>query len=147
MHNTLAPSDYGLLDENSFAPRPNYWAALLWRKLMGTTVLNPGASSSPGLNLYAHSLRGVPGGVALLAINVADDAKPLQIATEAERYTLSAPELQGSAVQLNGRELKLGANDAMPQIESFKVAPGTVTLAPRSITFLAFPEAKNTASH
>jgi hypothetical protein len=25
----LAASDYGLLDETSFAPRPNYWAALL----------------------------------------------------------------------------------------------------------------------
>ena len=31
MHNTLAASDYGLLDENNFAPRPSYWAALLSR--------------------------------------------------------------------------------------------------------------------
>ena len=46
MHNTLDASDYGLLDENTLAPRPDYWAALLWRKLMGTTVLNPGAFSS-----------------------------------------------------------------------------------------------------
>ncbi len=29
-HNTLASSEYGLLDQNTFAPRPNYWAALLW---------------------------------------------------------------------------------------------------------------------
>src|SRR5204862_5820900 len=41
MHNTLAASDYGLLDEKTFAPRPNYWAALLWRKFMGSTVLDP----------------------------------------------------------------------------------------------------------
>ena len=40
MHNTLASSDYGLLDENTLAPRPNYWASLLWRKFMGTTVLD-----------------------------------------------------------------------------------------------------------
>src|SRR5207237_9558556 len=39
MHNTLAASDYGLLDEQTFEPRPNYWAALLWRKLMHTTEL------------------------------------------------------------------------------------------------------------
>ena len=32
-HNTLAASDYGLLDEHTFAPRPNYWGALLWRRL------------------------------------------------------------------------------------------------------------------
>ena len=39
-HNTLASSEYGLLDQKSFEPRPNYWAALLWRRLMGTTVLD-----------------------------------------------------------------------------------------------------------
>ncbi len=37
-HNTLAASDYAILDEHSFAPRPDYWAAWLWRELMGTTV-------------------------------------------------------------------------------------------------------------
>jgi heparanase len=68
-HNTLASSDYGLLDENTFAPRPNYWAALLWRTLMGATVLKPGPSPVPSLHLYAHCLRDTPGGVALLAIN------------------------------------------------------------------------------
>ena len=69
MHNTLAASDYGLLDEKTYEPRPNYWAALLWHKLMGTTVLDPGASPSPNLHLYAQCLRNHPGGVAVLAIN------------------------------------------------------------------------------
>jgi hypothetical protein len=61
-HNTLASSDYGLLDENTFNPRPNYWAALLWRKLTGPTVLEPGGSATPMLHVYAHCLRDVPGG-------------------------------------------------------------------------------------
>ena len=39
MHNTLAASQYSLLDENTFAPKAAYWGALLWRHLMGTTVL------------------------------------------------------------------------------------------------------------
>ena len=91
MHNTLAASDYGLLDETDFAPRPDYWAALLWRRLMGTTVLDPGSSSVPGLHLYAHCLRGKPGGVALLAIN-ADRAasRMLELPTAASRYTLDS---------------------------------------------------------
>ena len=95
---------------------------------MGTTVLDAGASSSPSLNLYAHSLLGVTGGVAFLAINASNGAQSLQIATGAERYTLSAPELQSSGVQLNGTELKLGANDAIPQIGGVRVPSGTVTL-------------------
>jgi len=36
--NTLASSDYGLLDEQTLEPRPNYWAALVWKKTMGSRV-------------------------------------------------------------------------------------------------------------
>src|SRR5207248_3773447 len=68
-HNTLAASDYGLLDDKTLAPKPNYWGALLWRKLMGTTVLDSGVPNREGLHVYAHNLRGTPGGVALLVIN------------------------------------------------------------------------------
>ena len=39
MHNTLVASDYGLLDDKTLTPKPNYWGAFVWRKLMGTTVL------------------------------------------------------------------------------------------------------------
>ena len=56
MHNTLASSDYGLLDDNTLMPRPNYWAALLWHKFMGTIVLEAGPSPAPALQLYAHCL-------------------------------------------------------------------------------------------
>jgi hypothetical protein len=28
-HNTLAASDYGLIDQQTLEPRPDYWAALL----------------------------------------------------------------------------------------------------------------------
>ena len=37
-HNTLASSAYGFLDHHDFSPRPNYWAVLLWSKLMGEKV-------------------------------------------------------------------------------------------------------------
>src|SRR5205807_8813060 len=69
MHNTLAASDYGLLDEKTFEPRPNYWAALLWRRLMGMTVLDPRLSAAANVYRYAHCLRDHAGGVALLIIN------------------------------------------------------------------------------
>ena len=89
MHNTLASSDYGLLDDNSMMPRPNYWAALLWHKFMGTTVLDSGVSTASNLHLYSHCLRGQPGGVALLAINTDPSAsQSLDLAMTAERYIL-----------------------------------------------------------
>jgi hypothetical protein len=139
-HNTLAASDYGLIDEATLIPRPNYWSALLWHKLMGTTVLDAGAVA-PGVYLYAHCLRDHPGGVAVLAIN-ADRAasRDLAVGGNATRYTLTAPDLMGSSVALNGHELNLGAD--LPQLNG-EPASGQVKLAPVSITFLAFPNASN----
>jgi hypothetical protein len=149
MHNTLASSDYGLLDEKTYDPRPNYWAALLWRRLMGTTVLEAGvqgAGPSPATNLhlYAQCMRGTPGGVTLLAINADKNAaQTLSIPTGAERYTLTSNDLMSQTVELNGTELKLGSGDALPRIKGKATKAGDVSLAPASITFLAFEKAGN----
>jgi heparanase 1 len=148
MHNTLASSDYGLLDDNTMMPRPNYWAAILWRRLMGNTVLEAGPSPSPALKLYAHCLRGKPGGVAILAINTDRTAsQSVELVTASERYTLSAPDLQDGNVQMNGTEMKLGADDAIPQLSGVSTASGTQTLAPATITFFAIPNANNPNCH
>jgi len=148
MHNTLASSDYGLLDDSTMMPRPNYWAALLWHEFMGTMVLDPGLSSASSLHIYAHCLRGQPGGVALLAINTdASASQSFDIATAAERYTLSAPNLEAGSVQLNGSELKLGQDDALPILTGISTSSGRLTLPPTTITFLAIPNANNTSCH
>lgn len=144
MHNTLAASDYGLLDEKTYEPRPDYWAALLWRKLMGTTVLDPGPSSASSLHLYAQCLRNMPGGVALLAINAdKSSSHMIEIPAKADRYTLTSAELESKTVALNGRELKLGSGDSLPALKAQPVKAGQLSLAPASITFLAFPKADN----
>jgi heparanase len=144
MHNTLASSDYGLLDDNTLMPRPNYWAALLWRKFMGTTVLDPGLSAASNLHLYSHCLRGQPGGVALLAINTDQSAaQSLDLAEATERYTLTAPSLDAMSIQLNGNEAKLGDDDAMPRLTGISTGSGRLTFPPATITFLAIPNANN----
>ena len=123
MHNTLAASDYGLIDEKNLTPRPNYWAALLWRRLMGEVVLEAGPSK-PGLHIYAHCLRGVPGGVAIAAINL-DQTRTaaLDLQRPAQRYTLAADDLKSETVSLNGRLLKL-AGDSLPNIRGANVRAG-----------------------
>ncbi len=144
MHNTLASSDYGLLDDATLIPRPNYWAALMWRKFMGTTVLDAGAPPVPSLHLYAHCLRGQPGGVALLAINTDHGtSQMIEIDMGAERYTLTAQKLEDTNVELNGSELKLGPGDVLPELRNVSVPAGKITFSPASITFLAFPTANN----
>jgi heparanase len=143
-HNTLASSEYGLLDQNTFAPRPNYWAALLWHRLMGATVLNAGVPIREGLHLYAQCLRETPGGVALLAINNSrTQTTSITLPIEADRYTLSAEQLESSAIQLNGQDLKLGGNDELPGLSGERVPAGAVELAPASISFLTMAGAGN----
>jgi heparanase len=144
MHNTLAASDYGLLEEKDFTPRPNYWAAWLWRKLMGSSVLDVGVAAVPGLYLYAHCLRDRSGGVALLAIN-ADrlESHSLKLSRTAKRHTLTATNLTDTRVRLNGRELKLAADDELPVLRGDPVAASRIDLAPTSITFLSIKDAAN----
>jgi hypothetical protein len=143
-HNTLAASDYGLLDERTLAPRPNYWGALLWRKLMGTAVLDPGTPIRRGLHVHAHSLRGVPGGIALLVLNNDEaTASSLRLPVASERYTLSAPDLFAREVLLNGAPLGAREDGGLPHLAGVATAPGVVTFAPATITFLAVPRAGN----
>jgi hypothetical protein len=144
VHNTLAASDYGLLNEKDLTPRPNYWGALLWRRLMGTTVLDAGVPFQTGLHVYAHCQRGKPGGVSLLVINTDRvAARALRLAAAAERYTL-ATHGDGDA-RLNGRALELSAKDELPDITGVPTPAGTLTFAPATITFLAIPAAANNA--
>ena len=144
-HNTLASSEYGLIGQSDFQPRPNYWAALLWRRLMGTVVLDAGVSRE-GLHLYAQCLRGHPGGVVLLAINNSRaDRSEITLHAASARYTLSALTPESAVVMLNGQPLKLGPNDDLPEINGRATAPGQISFSPATITFLAVPEAANAA--
>ncbi|MBA1204816.1 hypothetical protein G7009_24170 [Pseudomonas capeferrum] len=145
-HNTLVASDYGLLDENTFEPKPNYWGALLWRRLMGTTVLDAGFANRAGLHVYAQCLRGVPGGVAMLVLNT-DRQKPdsLSITGAASRHTLAAASLTDKTVMLNGTALQLGTDNDLPAMNGSATAGGELSFEPATITFLSVPLAKNQA--
>jgi hypothetical protein len=146
MHNTLAASDYGLLDENTLRPRPKYWGALLWRRLMGTTVLDAGVPKRAGLHVYAHCQRGTPGGVSLLVINIDRTAShELMLAGAALRYTLDVADLNDTGIRLNGGALELDASGGLPTIAGVPVAAGITRFDPATVTFLTVPAAANSA--
>lgn len=143
MHNTLAASDYALLDEHSFTPRPNYWAAWLWRNLMGSTVLYPGVETENS-NVYAHCHRTLQGAVTVLAINIQQDTpKTLNIDSAGKIYTLTQAREGPQAAALNGKTLALGVGDTFPALEGEPVSAGEVTLEPASISFIEIPRSNN----
>lgn len=154
---TLSGSDYGLLDDATLEPNPDYWASLLWRRLVGTSILAAevsgapaDAAAAPPVMTYAACQRGVPGGVVVLAINL-DLERSVAVEVEgaasaaAETYVATAPDLYGKDVRLNGRELRAAADGAPPPIAPsrarLRAGAPLVTLPPTSYAFVALPDA------
>lgn len=141
MHNTLAASDYGLLDENTFRPRPSYWAALLWHRLMGTTVLDASMASTRTVHAYAHCHPVTKGAASVLLINTSQHGShALTLAAPADRYPLRARRLQSASVQLNGTTLALTESDDLPRFAPQAAPAGRIRLPPASITFLVMQD-------
>lgn len=137
MHNTLARSEYALLDHDTHNPRPNYWAALLWNRLMGPLVYDAGITGDE-VDVFAHSLKNSSQGMAVLIINPHDYATSGIIPVPAEQYMLTSDMLQTKRIQLNGKELKLTANGQLPFIRGAEIKAGELQIPAHSITFLAF---------
>lgn len=143
-YNTLLSSDYGLINQDTFVPKPNYWAALLWHKTMGTVALDPGVPKDKSLRVYAQCMKNSVGGVTLLALNTdATEEQTFTVPQAGDRYTLTAADLTSAKVSLNGTELQTLPDGSIPAIKGQHVQAGTVRLAPLSITFLTIPSARN----
>lgn len=140
----LISGNNGVIDEKTFQPNASYWAAVLWRRLMGTRILDAGPQR-PGLHIYAHCLRGVPGGVALLAINLEDRERKLRLSGPAEVYAMTASEPLSRTVLLNGRELAVTPDDALPAMEPVRVRGRGIVLPALGNSFIALPKANNRA--
>lgn len=135
MHNTLAVSEYALLEQYTFNPRPNYWAALLWGKFMGTKVYRS-PYQVEGLDIFVHSLKNSEKGYTIMVVNPTEKESSLNLSSSAKQYTLNADELLGKMVKLNGKELKLNADDSLPEISGVNVEKGTIKIPALSTVFL-----------
>ena len=137
-HNTLASSDYGYLKHGTFLPRPNYFAVLLWNRLMGKTVYETGEAIREGAHVYAHSRKDGKEGLVYLVINNSwTETTTVELPKEATVYALTGNgKLRSRTMLLNGRELVLGENDELPCLCGEQVEAGTVQVAPGGCTFI-----------
>ena len=137
-HNTLASSDYGYLARQVFDPRPNYFAVLLWNRLMGTTAYDSGEPIREGAHVYVHSRKdGKDGKVYLIINNSRTETTTIELPKDAERYTLAGLDgnVRATVMTLNGNPLTLGEGYALPELKPVAQAAGTVELAPCTCTF------------
>ncbi len=137
-HNTLASSDYGYLKHGTFVPRPSYFAALLWKRLMGNTVYASGEQVRPGAHVYAHSRKDGKPGYVYLVINTSwDEPTTVELPKNAEVYALTGTTgMRSRTMSLNGKELVLGENDELPEMNGASVEAGKVEVAPGGCTFI-----------
>jgi len=131
-HNTLASSDYGFLKHGTFEPRPNYFAVLLWKKLMGETVYDCKELCGENLQVYCHSRKDNKSGAVYLIINNSSvTGISVEIPKAAEVYTLGADNLRASVINLNGQRL-----DDFAEIVPEHKNAGTMEFAPATCTFI-----------
>ncbi len=136
-HNTLASSDYGYLQHGTFVPRPNYFAVLLWNRLMGPTVYATGEAIREGAHVYAHSRKDGQAGYVYLIINNSKEATTVELPKAAEVYALTGNgKLRSRTMLLNGKELTLGENDALPELKGQTCEAGKLELAGESCNFI-----------
>ena len=134
-HNTLASSDYGFLKHGTFEPRPNYFAVLLWQRLMGKVCYASGEAIREGAHVYVHSRKDGKDGYVYLVINNSAETTAVELPKEAEAYVLTGKDgLRSRVMQLNGKELALGENDTLPEMKGAAVS-GTVEQPAYSCAF------------
>lgn len=134
-HNTLASSDYGLLAREVFEPRPNYYALLLWNRLMGNVVYDTNDAPQENVRIYAHSRKDGQPGLAYVVLNMNSECIRVETPTPAQQYTLTADSLRSSVLCLNGRPLVMDDPQQLPELSPLPAAPGIAELPPYSATF------------
>jgi heparanase 1 len=141
---TLAGSNYGLIDDETLSPTPDYFNTLLWKRLMGKRVLEVSRSAhNPYLRLYAHctpSSDGKAGDVSLLALNM-HPTQPAELHLEHASlpitiHELSAPSLSSRELYLGGR--RLDASGSLPALEgrASELVDGRLLLGPTHYAFV-----------
>lgn len=146
VHQTLIGGDYGMIDAASLEPRPDYWASLLFKRLVGperyAAAVGTPDGGQPTLRAYAFSAKG-GGGRCLLLINLDRRANAwlslggLTGKAKLQAWFLTAPDVQGGELWLNGKRLAAqpdGTPPDTPPVDS----PPSFLLHPLSACFVVY---------
>ena len=171
MRQELCCGGYAVLGDGGRTAFPDYWATVLWKRLMGNRVLAVTGHDAPGrtLRAYAHCLARVPardtanGGIALAIINMKNTSVQVDISTDRTRgagethsqrqwlqqpyrevYRLGTVEgvFTGHRATLNGVELLVGASGVLPMLTpTIEATKDPLQLEALSVNFVVMPDA------
>lgn len=134
-HNTLTASDYSLIEESTREPRPNYWAAVLWKRTMGERVLAPPPAPNGDVRLFAHCAAGKPGKVALAVLNIGGQAATVPFGGAGEVWLIEASSQESRTITINGRQPRLEQDGTLSGVDGRRVKKA-VNLPAASIAFM-----------
>ena len=171
MRQELCCDGYAVLGDGGRTPFPDYWATVLWKRLMGNRVLAVTGQDASGrtVRAYAHCMARVPatrtanGGIALAIINMQNTSVQVDISTDRARdaaethsqqqwrqqpyrevYRLDTAEgvFTGHRATLNGVELLVGAGGVLPRLTpTIEDTAEPLQLKALSVNFVAMPDA------
>ena len=98
---TLVGSDYGLLDDETLAPLPDYWVSLLWKQRMGAEVLEVW-TDEPDVRLYAHC-DATGAGVSFAVVQLGDGPVILDFGSSVTAYRVEADDLAARTIRLEAK--------------------------------------------
>ena len=154
---TLLGGDYEIINRTTGRPNPDYYTALLWHDLVGSSVyaLDSGSSAkidvssndcTKGVRLSAHDSATAGDGddeVVVVAVNFALQANcsvELDFSTEDEDVAGSLWQLTGhprsNRIFLNGAELRSSSSAVLPKLDPVDHNTTTLVLPPASVSFL-----------
>lgn len=100
---SLVGGEYGLLDRETFKPRPDYWISFMWSNLMGHMVV-PVMTDDPALRVYCHTSRDGKSKT-LMLINLSPSMRKVScssVGRVTNQYELNADKLEDSDIYING---------------------------------------------
>ncbi|NXC45627.1 HPSE Heparanase, partial [Penelope pileata] len=130
---------YHLVDA-SFEPLPDYWLSLLYKRLVGTRVLEVSVEGADArrLRVYLHCTnprhpKYREGDVTLFALNLYNVTQHLQLPKQlwsrsVDQYLLlphGKDSILSREVQLNGRLLRMVDEETLPTLHETALAPGS----------------------
>ncbi|KAF4805015.1 Heparanase [Turdus rufiventris] len=131
---------YHLVDAN-FEPLPDYWLSLLYKKLVGTKVLQVGLAGADKrkLRVYlhctnSHNPKYREGDVTLFALNLYNVTQHLQLpehllSKHVDQYLLlphGKENILSRSIELNGHVLRMLDDETLPELMEKPLGPGSL---------------------
>ena len=119
-------------------PRPNYFAALLWNRLMGEECYKFDAPQTEGAHVYCHNAKDGKGKYCYLIINNSlTEETIINVPKDSHIYTLTGKDgMRSKTMCLNKRPLVLYDDNSLPILDGRHVDDGSFFLPAGSCTFV-----------